>query len=164
MFVSYYDPATMAQRVALTAAYGENDAGGSISRVGYFTQPLIKAPYIYVGMPANKMGRSTGWTRGEVTQTCVDRLLARGADTVVVLCSFTIGGAAVGTGDSGAPIFATEQQGNQYGMGILFGGGPYTETDNTSDVSYDYCVPYCQIYFSSWDNIQWHLARYFILQ
>jgi hypothetical protein len=73
-----------------------------------------------VGSELNKVGRTTGWTRGPVTLTCVDVL--QSGSRFVELCQ-TFVGAGVAGGDSGSPVFAEEGGGNVTLAGILWGGG-----------------------------------------
>ena len=72
-----------------------------------------------VGDTANKVGRTTGWTRGTITNTCVDTGV-QGA-TIVLLCqNFVNGnGVIVQGGDSGSPVFATGGPSN----GVILLGG-----------------------------------------
>lgn len=77
------------------------------------------------GEVANKVGRTTGWTRGVTTATCVD-IIALGT-THIRLCQAMVG-AIVDGGDSGSPVFF--RKGNQSSvtlLGILWGGS----TDET---------------------------------
>ena len=67
-----------------------------------------------------KVGRTTGWTEGSVARTCANVLVA-GTD-IVMLCQDLVL-AAVGAGDSGAPVFM--QIGDSRDVvpsGILWGG------------------------------------------
>jgi hypothetical protein len=73
-----------------------------------------------VGSELNKVGRTTGWTRGPVTLTCVDVL--QSGSRFVELCQ-TFVRAGVAGGDSGSPVFAEEGGGNVTLAGILWGGG-----------------------------------------
>jgi hypothetical protein len=72
-----------------------------------------------VGAELNKVGRTTGWTRGPVSLTCID-VLASGT-RFVSLCQ-TLVQAGVAGGDSGSPVFAEEGGGNVTLAGILWGG------------------------------------------
>ncbi|MGH7529965.1 MAG: hypothetical protein ACREMN_06235, partial [Gemmatimonadales bacterium] len=72
------------------------------------------------GETANKIGRTTGWTRGPTTETCVD-VLAIGT-THIRLCQAIVA-ALVDGGDSGSNVFF--QRGNSSKvtlLGILWGG------------------------------------------
>jgi hypothetical protein len=73
-----------------------------------------KAP---VGTVVNKVGRTTGWTRGNVTQTCVTTNVS--GSNITQLCQ-TFVDASVAGGDSGSPVFVGE--GDVTLVGILWGG------------------------------------------
>jgi hypothetical protein len=68
-----------------------------------------------VGQVVGKVGRTTGWTTGKVTNTCVNVEI----DDIVQLCQ-TIVAARAGGGDSGAPVFRGAS--NITLVGILWGG------------------------------------------
>ena len=55
-----------------------------------------------VGQTVNKVGRTTGWTQGLVTNTCVNTGVS--GSNIVQLCQ-TFVSAGVGGGDSGSPVF-----------------------------------------------------------
>jgi hypothetical protein len=69
-----------------------------------------------------KVGRTTGWTRGAVSGTCVDTGVQ--GSTIVLLCqTFVTGsGVIVQGGDSGSPVFAINQNGSVTLLGGLWGG------------------------------------------
>jgi len=75
------------------------------------------------GETANKVGRTTGWTRGVTTGTCVD-VLALGT-THIRLCQAIVS-ALVDGGDSGSPVFFSKNPSlsatNVTLLGILWGG------------------------------------------
>jgi hypothetical protein len=70
-----------------------------------------------VGQTVGKVGRTTGWTTGKVTNTCVN-VGVDGTD-IAQLCQ-TIVQARVGPGDSGSPVFKGSS--NVTLVGILWGG------------------------------------------
>jgi hypothetical protein len=70
-----------------------------------------------VGQTVNKVGRTTGWTQGLVTNTCVNTGVS--GSNIVQLCQ-TFVSARVGGGDSGSPVF-TGTTGVTL-VGILWGG------------------------------------------
>ena len=73
-----------------------------------------------VGEIANKVGRTTGWTLGRTTETCVD-VLALGT-THIRLCQEIVA-AVVDGGDSGSPVFRRRGDGpNVILLGVLWGG------------------------------------------
>ena len=74
-----------------------------------------------VGQTANKVGRTTGWTRGAITATCVNVNVS--GSNITQLCQ-TIVSAGVGGGDSGSPVFLQPNTSNDNVtvLGILWGG------------------------------------------
>jgi hypothetical protein len=72
-----------------------------------------------VGQTVNKVGRTTGWSQGQVTNTCVDTNVS-GSD-ITELCQNFVS-ATVGSGDSGSPVFAIGSGSNVSLVGILWGG------------------------------------------
>jgi hypothetical protein len=86
--------------------------------VGQFT--IVGEGEPVVGEVVNKVGRTTGWTRGPTTATCVD-VLATGTNHIR-RCQ-TMVSALVDGGDSGSPVFF--QPGSDPSVilrGILWGG------------------------------------------
>ncbi len=77
-----------------------------------------------IGTTINKVGRTTGWTQGNVTQTCVNTNVAR--SNITQLCQTFVedpGGAVlVGGGDSGSNVFTITSGDNVQLVGILWGG------------------------------------------
>lgn len=73
-----------------------------------------------VGQTVNKIGRTTGWTFGKVTASCVT-VNVSGSD-ITQLCQSLVS-AGVGAGDSGSPVFNWSGTGNTVRLaGILWGG------------------------------------------
>jgi hypothetical protein len=76
-----------------------------------------------VGDMGNKVGRTTGWTQGTVTRTCVNTGVA--ASNIVLLCQDFVQNTVriVAGGDSGSPVFRTKPGGNNVTLlGNLWGG------------------------------------------
>lgn len=99
---------------------------------------------LLVGDVVNKVGRTTGWTRGTLESTCrniFDELDFRG-----YLCSGVVK-AGGGKGDSGSPVFWTTSGGQHRLAGMLFGGVP--NRDGTVGDNY---------YFSNWQYIDYELG------
>jgi hypothetical protein len=71
-----------------------------------------------LGQGLNKTGRTTGWTQGSVTGTCVNVNVSGSA--ITQLCQSTVG-AFVAGGDSGSPVFGTHTDGSVFLAGILWG-------------------------------------------
>jgi len=72
-----------------------------------------------VGATVNKVGRTTGWTRGAITNTCVNTGVS--GTNIVQLCQ-TFVSAGVGGGDSGSDVFQVTSGTNVKLAGVLWGG------------------------------------------
>jgi hypothetical protein len=75
-----------------------------------------------VGQKVNKVGRTTGWTQGTLTRTCVDTGVS--GSNIVLLCqSFVESNVQlVAGGDSGSPVFRITSGDNVTLLGNLWGG------------------------------------------
>lgn len=72
----------------------------------------------------NKVGQTTGWTYGDVTQTCTDTNVS--LSTITLLCQYIVD-AGAGPGDSGSPVFGWHYGGSSGTeevtlYGVLWGG------------------------------------------
>jgi len=107
------------------------------------------ASFISVGMTLNKMGFRTGWTYGNVTETCVDRELSSGGKTHRIFC-MTRAAMYSGHGDSGGPVFSWDggDGGTYYGVVSLLGNGCGADVN-------DFCD---NLYFSSLGQIEQDLG------
>jgi hypothetical protein len=72
-----------------------------------------------VGEIVNKVGRTTGWSRGKVTATCATVNVS--GTSITQICQ-TIVNAKVGAGDSGADVFKVTTGTNVKLDGVLWGG------------------------------------------
>jgi hypothetical protein len=72
-----------------------------------------------VGNTANKVGRTTGWSRGSLANTCVDTNVS--GTNITVLCQNWVN-ARVSGGDSGSPVFISSGTSSVKLAGILWGG------------------------------------------
>jgi hypothetical protein len=72
-----------------------------------------------VGQKVNKVGRTTGWSQGPVSSTCVNVNVS--GTSITQLCQ-TIVSATVGAGDSGSDVFAITSGTNVKLDGVLWGG------------------------------------------
>jgi hypothetical protein len=68
----------------------------------------------------NKVGRTTGWSQGPVSRSCVT---TNGQGSRSHQRCQTCGDAAVDGGDSGSPVFRITSGDNVQLVGILWGGG-----------------------------------------
>ena len=91
--------------------------GGSLTINGQF-RIVSKGPSV-VGDVVNKVGRTTGWSQGQVTATCVDVIVLGSLNADV--CQDEVS-ASVGAGDSGSPVFAITSGNDVQLRGILWGG------------------------------------------
>jgi hypothetical protein len=78
-----------------------------------------------VGAVVNKVGRTTGWSQGRVTQTCVDVNVS--GSSITQLCQ-TVVSATVGAGDSGSDVFSIGAGSNVTLDGVLWGGSSNGKT------------------------------------
>jgi hypothetical protein len=76
---------------------------------------------VAVGATVSKTGRTTGTSTGNVTNTCVNTSVQ--GSNIMQLCQ-TFVAAAVGSGDSGSPVYSGS--GSVTLVGILWGGGTNT--------------------------------------
>jgi len=89
---------------------------GSLVITGTFT--IVGNGGEIVGDVANKVGRTTGWTQGVITNTCVNTGVS--GSNIVQLCQNFVA-AGVGPGDSGSDVFLDTRAGVRL-LGVLWGG------------------------------------------
>ena len=90
---------------------------GSLTITGSFS--VTSEGSAVVGDVVNKVGRTTGWTQGVVSATCVNTGVS--GSNIVQLCQ-TFVDAGVGGGDSGSDVFAQTGASSARLLGILWGG------------------------------------------
>ena len=90
---------------------------GSLDIGGQFT--ITGEESGVAGQTVNKVGRTTGWTQGKVTNTCVNTGVS--GTNIVLLCQNFVD-AGVGAGDSGSPVFRIVSGNNVVLHGTLWGG------------------------------------------
>jgi hypothetical protein len=95
---------------------------GSLTITGSFTITTddcsTRGGCLAAGSTVSKVGRTTGWTSGAITNTCVNTGVS--GSNIVQLCQ-TFVSARVGAGDSGSDVFAGTGS-NVKLAGILWGG------------------------------------------
>jgi hypothetical protein len=112
-----YASGTGSELGSIAKTTGPNN--GSLTISGRFNITAEANPV--VGKTANKVGRTTGWTRGRITNTCVNVNVS--GSNITQLCQ-SIVTAGVGGGDSGSPVFLRPGTGNNVKLlGILWGSG-----------------------------------------
>jgi hypothetical protein len=113
-----YDSSSLRQfgRIARTTGVGSLTVSTTAPRftiTGTASSPSV-------GQTVNKMGRTTGWTRGLVASTCVNVNVS--GTNITQLCQATVN-AGVAGGDSGSPVFTASTTGTTATLvGILWGG------------------------------------------
>jgi hypothetical protein len=100
----------------------QNSKNGSLNIVGDFTitDDDDVTDNFPIGITLNKVGRTTGWSSGRVSQTCVNTGVS--GTNIVQFCQ-TFVKAKVNSGDSGSPTFLITSGTNVTLVGILWGGG-----------------------------------------
>jgi hypothetical protein len=106
-----------ATRGALAKTTGANNS--SLEIAGSFTIGSELTGNSTVGTTLNKVGRTTGWTQGAVTNSCVNTGVS--GSRIVVLCQDFVS-AGVGGGDSGSPVFRILSGDTVQLSGTLWGG------------------------------------------
>lgn len=103
---------------AIARTTGPNN--GSLQISGAFS--ITGEGKAIVGQTANKVGRTTGWTQGRVTRTCVNTGVS--GSSVVLLCQDFVENnrQIVAGGDSGSPVFRIKSGGSVTLLGNLWGG------------------------------------------
>jgi hypothetical protein len=106
---------------------GPNNGDLNVAGVFTITSQDNATTSFPIGMVVNKVGRTTGWTQGEVTRSCVHTLVF-GSNTVLLCQTFVSnpGAAIVGGGDSGSGVFSIRGRDNARLLGILWGGSGNT--------------------------------------
>jgi hypothetical protein len=119
-----YSSAVASTRGAIARTSGPNN--GSLAVTGSFSvtsqdNSTVSFP---IGTTINKVGRTTGWTQGNVTNTCVNTNVS--GSRIQLLCQTFVqnpgGAVVVGGGDSGSDVFRTTGSSTAEMVGILWGG------------------------------------------
>jgi hypothetical protein len=125
--------ATYASGVSFTRGRIEKTSSvnnGSLTISGYFS--INAEGGGSVGSTANKVGRTTGWSRGSITNTCVNTNVS--GSNITLLCQNWVK-AKVGPGDSGSPVFLGSGSSSVRLAGILWGGSSSGTTFVYSPIS-----------------------------
>jgi hypothetical protein len=119
-----YSSGVASTRGAISKTSGANN--GSLEVTGAFTvasQDNTTTSFAS-GTVLNKVGRTTGWTQGSVTNTCVNTNVS--GSNITQLCQTFVDGpgntVVVGGGDSGSNVFRITSGDNVQLVGILWGG------------------------------------------
>ncbi|HEX6574298.1 MAG TPA: hypothetical protein VF042_04940, partial [Gemmatimonadaceae bacterium] len=117
-----YSSSVASNRGVIAKTTGVNT--GSLTVDGQFTVTSQDNSGTTFSGTVNKVGRTTGWTAGEVSGTCVTVNVS--GSNIQQLCQTLVtnnDAAIVGSGDSGSPVFKIASGDNVTLIGILWGGG-----------------------------------------
>lgn len=113
----------VASRARIAKTSGEND--GSVELAGHFTIASQNNNSTTFSGTVHKMGRTTGWSSGDVTHTCARVNVER--SNIQLLCQTIVensGTRIVDGGDSGSPVFTRGTGDDIELVGIVWGGDP----------------------------------------
>jgi len=117
-----YSAGVSSTRGAIAKTSGPNN--GSLEVTGAFTITSQDNTSTSFAGTVNKVGRTTGWTQGNVTNTCVNVNVS--GSNITQLCQTIVqnpgGAVVVGGGDSGSGVFRITSGDNVQLLGILWGG------------------------------------------
>jgi hypothetical protein len=118
-----YQSGTESTRGSIAKTTGVNDGSRVVS--GNFTVSTQddSTTRFGVGMTVNKVGRTTGWTDGTVTNSCTTVNVS--GSNIQLLCQTLVkkdGAVIVQGGDSGSPVFTITSDDAVQLVGILWGG------------------------------------------
>jgi hypothetical protein len=132
MFVAYDSDTLSSNRVAKMTGWANCCALAYGTRNGSFTNVSLSTYSVLSGDGVDKIGRTTGWSHGNLGLTCQTKDITA-SDGVTVyreVCLDQVTGAYAGAGDSGGPVFIqhdTTSATQLKALGILvatdFGGG-----------------------------------------
>ena len=117
--------------IAKTTALTPNTGNLTVDEAGSYTITAQdnNGALNVVGTVVNKVGRTTGWTRGSITRTCVNTAVS--GSTVMQLCQSFVsdpaGGTVVSGGDSGSGVWVDTGAGVTL-VGLLWGGSSDNKT------------------------------------
>jgi len=150
MLVRYLNPSLSVHVVAATTYLGQNNQLGSIFENAWRVNQQRRPYPLYAGYAGvDKVGRTTGWTRGNVSGTCISAYLPP-PDNYVVRCANTITGSSVGPGDSGASVFLLGPT-TTWVVGVLFASSYAPNTDGQGNW---WCNQSCTYAYSDWSAIE----------
>ncbi|MGH7574794.1 MAG: hypothetical protein ACREM1_06670 [Longimicrobiales bacterium] len=161
MFVRAFTSADISGQVAITTELQDRNNRPGTRTIDFFTGNIIVGG-VLAGQLTDKVGRTTGWTRGTNTGTCMTVRVNDGhpTDEYAVFCAGRITSASVGQGDSGAPVFRRSGS-TMLAAGVLFAGGRMNR--DTGDLMICDRPPgeQCNIFYSPWSRVESHLGRTF---
>lgn len=125
-----YSSAVASIRGDILKTTGANNGSLTVNGVFAITSQDNTTTSFPIGLVVNKVGRTTGWTQGEVTRTCVNTAVS--GSNIAQLCQTFVanpaGASVVGSGDSGSGVFRITSGDNVQLVGILWGGSSDNKT------------------------------------
>jgi hypothetical protein len=119
-----YNPAVASTRGSIAQTSGANNGNLDLAALFTVTSQDNTTSSFGIGTTVNKVGRTTGWTQGNVTNTCVNTNVS--GTRIQQLCQTFVqnpnGAVLVGGGDSGSGVFRILSGNNVEMVGILWGG------------------------------------------
>jgi hypothetical protein len=115
-----YSSTVASNRGDILKTTGANNGSLTVAGVFAVTSQDNTTSNFGIGTVLNKVGRTTGWSQGPVSRTCVNTNVS--ASRIHQLCQ-TFVDANVAGGDSGSPVFKITSGDNVELVGILWGGG-----------------------------------------
>jgi hypothetical protein len=126
-----YSAGVASNRGEIALTTGANNLSLTVAGSGFVTSQDNSTTNFPVGTVVNKVGRTTGWTQGQVTRSCVNTSVS--GSQIMQLCQTFVsdpGGAqVVGSGDSGSGVWTGSSSSAKL-VGLLWGGS----SDNKSFV------------------------------
>ena len=125
-----YSSGTASNRGEIALTTGINNGSLTLSGdVGVITGQDNSTKSFPIGLTVNKVGRTTGWTQGQVTRTCVNTGVS--GSTVLLYCQTWVqnsgGATVVSGGDSGSGVW-TGSPSSATLVGLLWGGSSDNKT------------------------------------
>lgn len=125
-----YRAGVTSDRGAISRTSGPNNGSLRVTGTLTITAQDNTTTRFPLGTVVNKIGRTTGWTRGRITRTCVNVNVT--GTNITQLCQSFVqdpGGAeVVDAGDSGSNVFQIISGNNVRLLGILWGGSADNRT------------------------------------
>lgn len=151
--IRYLDPAAFAKSVArTTCCIGPYNGEGSLTVVGQWPVTAIVSPSLAQGAYVEKLGRTTGWTKGQVDLACAHLVFQLGSvGPYTVICTTRVSGSWADRGDSGGPEYIDTMMNSRAAEGILFAIDRGEITGR--------CGNPCKSYYSPWPQIQAHFGQ-----
>ncbi|MEX0761182.1 MAG: hypothetical protein WD208_06575 [Dehalococcoidia bacterium] len=106
-YCRYSDANFYTKGIGVTSTQGgvakPTNSSGSVTIGGEF-RITAEGGLPSLGLTLNKVGRTSGWSQGDVTDTCVDVYTTYYGNDLQFKCQYGVQATQVG-GDSGAPVF-----------------------------------------------------------